>query len=218
LLLGLAGCGEDREETPPAEARPRLARHEGETLYRRYCALCHGPDGEGYAADNAPALANEQWLRTATDEFITTAIADGRPGTPMSAWSQRHGGPLTDDQVANILAHLRGWQRHPQTAVSSTPVQGNVLRGRTIYRVQCARCHGTRGEGVSAVSLANPKLLATASDGFLEYAVTHGRSGTPMPSFENDLTSSQIDDVVAFMEALTSPEFAGLPTSLGVEK
>jgi cytochrome c peroxidase len=33
-----------------------------------------------------------------------------------------------------------------------------------------------------------------------------------------DLTEDEIDDLVAFMDALTSPEFADLPKSLGLEE
>jgi cytochrome c peroxidase len=33
-----------------------------------------------------------------------------------------------------------------------------------------------------------------------------------------DLTEDEIDDLVAFMDALTSPEYAGLPKALGLEE
>jgi Asp/Glu/hydantoin racemase len=67
--------------------------------------------------------------------------------------------------------------------------------------MHCASCHGARGEGVDAVSLANPNLLATASDGFLQYAILHGRSGTRMRPFSDTLPPPQINDVVAFVRS-----------------
>jgi len=67
--------------------------------------------------------------------------------------------------------------------------------------------------------------VATLRDAVVHYnngGVTH--EGDPVNDFLSggirplNLTDDQIDDLVAFMEALTSPEFAGLPTSLGIEK
>jgi cytochrome c peroxidase len=67
--------------------------------------------------------------------------------------------------------------------------------------------------------------VATLRDAVVHYnngGVTN--EGDPVNDFLSggirplNLTEEQIDDLVAFMEALTSPEFAGLPTSLGVEK
>jgi cbb3-type cytochrome c oxidase subunit III len=200
----LMACDDDEEpETEPTDvhAEARQAEREGERLYRRYCSLCHGADGEGYRADDAPALANQEWLRTASDEFITAAIAEGRPDTAMSAWSRRRGGPLSGPQIEAIVAYLRSWQRHPRAVVDEQEVEGDPLRGRLVYAAQCARCHGLHGEGVDAIALANPALLSTASDGFLRYAVAHGRSGTPMPAFADRLAPRQIDDVVAFVRS-----------------
>ena len=214
--MGLAGCSDDerprRAPVPLAQDPVRLERV-GEGLFRRYCALCHGRDGEGYAADNAPRLAGQEWLRSASDAFITAAIADGRPGTPMSAWSRSHGGPLTDVQISALLTYLRSWQRHPTALVDGIEVQGDVRRGYLQYVVKCAGCHGPRGEGVDAVALNNERFLATASDGFIQYAILHGREGTRMPAFRDLLEPEQLDDVVAFIRSLetSNGSLPGLP-------
>ena len=65
----------------------------GEQLYARMCAVCHGAEGQGYAADQAPALAHPRFIGSVTDGFLTSAIALGRAGTTMSAWSTARGGP-----------------------------------------------------------------------------------------------------------------------------
>ena len=192
---------DERDHTPVTQDSDRMEQV-GEGLYRRYCALCHGRDGEGYAADNAPRLAGAEWLRSASDAFITAAIADGRPGTPMSAWSQNRGGPLNDVQIEAIRTYLRSWQRHPNASVDEIEVEGDPRRGYLRYMLSCARCHGQRGEGVDAVALNNPRFLATASDGFIQYAISHGRSGTRMPAFRDELEPTQIDDIVAFVRSL----------------
>ncbi|MCA9608461.1 MAG: c-type cytochrome [Myxococcales bacterium] len=206
-LLG-AGCSEEdprrRDRVPLTQDRERLEQV-GEGLYRTHCALCHGRDGEGYQADNAPMLANQEWLRSVTDEFIDAAIANGRPGTPMSAWARVHGGPFSDTQILAVRTYLRAWQRFPRANVEDTRVQGDLTRGRLLYAVHCARCHGTRGEGVDAIALANPAFQATASQGFIQYAILHGRSGTRMEAFHDQLTPEQVDDLVTFVDAFGDP-------------
>lgn len=205
-----AACGEEESARPSVEgpSGDEIVR-QGEALYARYCALCHGADAEGYAADDAPSLRSPEFLRTASDAFLTAAIADGRPGTAMSAWSDRRGGPLGAQEIAALVRYLRSLQRDPPVIVDHVEVDGSPQRGRAIYAQHCARCHGARGEGVDAVALANPVLLATASDGFLQYAVSHGRSGTRMPAFASRLTPQQIDDVVSYVRILGTD--AGVP-------
>ena len=214
-LVGLvAGCGDDEAEPATDTSReaarvdPHRIERTGEALYRRYCALCHGRDGEGYAADDAPSLRSEEWLRTASDDFITAAIADGRPGTPMSAWSRRAGGPLNDGQIQAILVFLRSEQRSPRVVVDEVEVTGDATAGAPLFAQHCARCHGARGEGVDAIALANPALLGSASDGFLQYAIAHGRTGTRMPAFREQLEPGQIDDLVTFVRSLAGPRAA----------
>lgn len=203
-LVWLGACSGEAPEEPTELDAHALEVRAGQGLYRRYCALCHGRDGEGYAADDAPQLANQEWLRTASDEFITAAITEGRPDTAMSAWSEAVGGPLNDAQIATILRYLRSLQRVPATPVDEIELEGDPRQGRAVYMVTCARCHGSRGEGVDAIALANPRLLATASDGFLQYAVMNGRSGTRMQGFANQLQPSQIDDVVSFVRTFAN--------------
>ena len=57
--VALAGC----EDAPPT------AVERGATTYAEYCAPCHGASLEGYAADNANALSNQNFLALATDDF-----------------------------------------------------------------------------------------------------------------------------------------------------
>jgi len=192
LLAGLLlACGTD----PPPAQDP------GAALYGAYCALCHGEQGEGYAADNANALNNPDFLAVADDDFLRAALRQGRPGTPMSAWGSEWGGPLSDDDLDTLVAHIRNWETREPVDTLAITVEGEIDRGQDIYDVYCLDCHGVDGNGGDYMSLANPVFLATANDGFLRESIEHGRTQTPMGPYGNQLTFQQIDDLVVLIRS-----------------
>lgn len=187
-------------EAGSAEARAAMVE-KGQKLYGKFCAFCHGAEGQGYKADQAPMLASDDLLSIATDEYLHDAIANGRPGTTMSAWFIIRGGPLSEEDVNAIVAHLRTWQKRPSVSIADRTVAASASaeRGAPIYAAQCASCHGAKGWNGKHNALANPELLISATDGFLATTIEKGRTGTPMPAFGEKLGKDKVDDVVAFM-------------------
>ena len=180
---------------------PTARERQGEMLYARMCAVCHGRAGEGYAADLAPALANQNFLASVSDDFLRSAIANGRSGTTMSAWSRARGGPLGGGEVDAIIATLHEWRERPRAVLDERPLQGNAGRGAAVFARECVQCHGTLGTGGPNVHIGNYDLLSTASNGFLRYAVHGGRPGTLMRSFDSSLGDAGIEDVVALVRS-----------------
>lgn len=173
----------------------------GKALYATYCALCHGNQGEGFKADGANALAQADFLSIASDTFLRNGIIYGRPGTTMSPWGQERGGPLSSDDVTHLVAWIRNWQTKPSVQVDQEVISGVASRGELLYEFNCATCHGKKGEGASYMSLNNPEFLKHASDGYLWYSITKGRTGTPMPAYETQLTAQGIKDIVALIRS-----------------
>jgi cytochrome c oxidase cbb3-type subunit 3 len=174
---------------------------DGKAIYDRYCKLCHGADGVGYAADNANALTNQGFLATVGDAFLYTAIRQGRPGTSMAAYGDEFGGPLDQNRIIALMKYLRAFRTIDKIDVESLVVEGDATRAKKVYAKKCASCHGAKGEGKTALSVNNPLFLATASDGFIRYAIDHGRDDTPMPGFGSKLTKEQIDDLTVLLRS-----------------
>jgi mono/diheme cytochrome c family protein len=89
------------------------------------CAGCHGAEGVGGQAPpytltksdgefvatvtwRAPAL-NTVLLRFSEEE-LRQILVYGRPGTPMPAWGAEGGGPLTTQQIDELIAYLASIQ------------------------------------------------------------------------------------------------------------
>jgi cytochrome c oxidase cbb3-type subunit 3 len=202
LIIGASGSCSGSGPTPGDD--PAIAA--GARDYRTYCGLCHGDRGEGYAADNAGALANDAFLASASDAFLQSAIERGRPGTAMAAYSMRFGGPLSAEKISGIIAFLRSRQRTPNLDFGSYAAVDHGVDARPLYETHCASCHGERGQGATAPSLNNPTFVETVTDGFLRHAIAKGRRRTPMPGFEDRLSADQIDALVVYIHSFARHE------------
>ena len=92
------------------------------------CAFCHGEKGVGGATPytitdaegrfvkqvtwQGPAL-NTVLLRYSRDE-VRYILEYGRPFSPMPAWGARGGGPLTEQNLQNLIDYLRSIQLTPE--------------------------------------------------------------------------------------------------------
>ncbi|MBO3118021.1 c-type cytochrome [Winogradskyella sp. DF17] len=175
-------------------------------MYQKYCALCHGENREGYAADNAPSLRSHSLMATSkTNNFQRYTVQYGRAGTAMGGYLNTQGGPLEYIEIELLLQWL-----YEQSGVeepielSREPVTGDVAVGAEIYSNRCSVCHGADGEGISAPALGNSMLLATATDEFLKYAIKEGRDGTPMIAYKDSLSEKEINGLTSFLRTRAS--------------
>src|SRR6516225_7155463 len=58
-----------------------------------------------------------------------------------------------------------------------------VLDFSTLYKTNCAACHGANGKNGAAISLANPAYLAIAGEDNVRQITAKGVGGTLMPAF-----------------------------------
>lgn len=76
-----------------------------------------------------------------------------------------------------------------------------VMNSATLYKENCASCHGPAGQNGPAMDLANPKYQALVSDATLRKTISNGLPGTEMPAFAKSaggmLTDRQINSIVA---------------------
>ncbi|MCW9013484.1 MAG: c-type cytochrome [Gammaproteobacteria bacterium] len=105
---------------PPRDERPVIGiAARGEKLYQTKCANCHGQDLTGGVGTGlmfsrsrdlpitAPALSNQGFLNSATDQMIKKIIINGREETPMPSAKLMK---ITETDVDDIVAYIRSFQ------------------------------------------------------------------------------------------------------------
>jgi cytochrome c oxidase subunit 2 len=172
------------------------------------CSACHGPQGQGQQALNAPKLAGlgawyiERQLALFKDGARGTAEGDtyGATMAPMMA--------TVPDQSAmrNIAAYIESLPDEP----AEPTITGDVARGANLF-MTCAGCHGPNGEGIWST---NAPRLAGQSDWYLVTQLNNFKArirgahdgdsyGEQMALLSDMLPDEQaVDDVVAYINTL----------------
>jgi mono/diheme cytochrome c family protein len=157
-----------------------------------------------------------------TDEDLMQSVRQGLYGTAMPAWARI----LSDAEIADVVAYIKGLS--PQFTTAPKPVTvgagipsspESIARGQQAYdKLQCGKCHGSDGRGTGAVAttfedewkqplraadLTEPWTFhggATARDVYLRFRT--GMAGTPMPSFADAASDSEMWDLSNYVVSM----------------
>jgi len=227
----------------------RVAVSRGEELYTEgaACNACHGPAGVGGVAsqtildDENEFVAQVNWLAPALDsvmlrydeEEVYFILEYGRPYSPMPAWGAGGGGPLTEQQLENIIAYLKSITISREESVEAVEANlrtqldlgedeeidyTDLATGEALFNLgkgdafaggayACARCH-TRGWSVQTESA----LPADADlDLYVDYPDGSGAYG---PQLRNGIIPRQFASVEDLTEFLTVGAERGAPYGL----
>ena len=109
-----------------ADLTPASADGPGAKLYARHCAACHGEQGEG-AAGVYPALAGNRAVTLNTPANLVHLVLEGgfapaTAGNPRPFGMPPFATELSDEQLAQVLTHIRGNWANRAAAVSALEV------------------------------------------------------------------------------------------------
>ena len=183
----------------------------GQALFKKNCTLCHGDNGEG--TDGRPSLNDKVFLASANDDTIFSVVSSGIPNTEMPAWNQSHGGPLTDEDIKQVVAFIRAWEPTAPDR-KATPIAGDPARGKALFNNVCAACHGKDGVGTDrAPVLDDAAKLAQFDDTWYRDTIVKGRPAQGMPTWGTVLSPAQIADVLAFIDTWRQQQAAATPAA-----
>lgn len=214
FLACLSSCTPPGKPKPvPNGGLPTKMRAFGK-LYVSNCEGCHGETG---ILGPAPPLNDPLFIRIVPENALLEVIENGRPGTPMPAFLQTHGGRL-DPEQAEVLAHgiknewpHSGGPENPPSYLMTTG--GDASRGATLFATACRGCHGENGtggawDGKPVGPINDASYLTLTSDQVLRRYIITGRSDLGMPNYAEKtgrpadfkpLTEQDVTDLTEFL-------------------
>ena len=210
---GAQAVSKERGQAKPIE--------QGETLWRRDCASCHGVKGEGTAwgpnlQDKGPADVHlmvatgrmpidqlEPLQRQPYNEDDMQVGRNSRGGTRF-----RRGDPVyRPGQISALVAYARTILNGPDKPV--VDVSGaNISHGSELFDVNCAACHSwnARGGALANGHAASPLDHTTPTE-----VVEAMRAGLgAMPRFpEGTISNEDAADIAAYVKYLHHPRNEG---------
>ena len=172
------------------------------------CAACHGQQGEGQQALNAPKLAGQSpwYLKRQLQNYQSGARGAhpddvyGRQMAPMAATL------ASEAAIDNVIAHIRTLPDHPTAAT----IEGDVANGAKQY-VVCAYCHSADGGGNQSL---NAPRVAGMTDWYLKRQLENfqqdirGQHPTDYYGFQMGLMArtlygeQEVNDLIAYINTL----------------
>lgn len=198
---------------------------QGAMIYRENCAVCHGDEGQGRIG----ATLAKNWPSIRPEATVKTIIENGIPGSPMLAFSQENGGPLTSSEINTLVLYILSWQNGQSIALPELleptkrppimpipEVDGDPNRGAVLFDQNCAVCHGADGKGRIGANLTKD-WSGVRPDLSIRSTIVAGIPGSPMPAWGEanggPLSDENIDDIVSFILSRTDqPSSQAVPT------
>jgi mono/diheme cytochrome c family protein len=180
---------------------------EGEVLYVRNCADCHGWEGKGSGPvgqvllKKPPSLRQPELFTKNTEAELIARILLGKDlSVPLASDAVQD----TEADVASVLTHIRRLPTIPWETAAT---------GQHVYDSLCVSCHGIygRGDGLMSPSLTpqprnlgDPAYQKHVSDAELFQVISEGRGA--MPGVADVVSVEDRHAVIAFLRLL-SPGF-----------
>lgn len=182
----------------------------GGWLYTRNCYRCHMTYDKGRMGKGIERGS------------IFRFVSEGKTSTQMTAFSRLRGGELKNKEITAIVDYIKSWENAGEPLAIAqelmTPpdldpaefvpirlsrfkeITGDKKEGETLFRLNCAACHGSTGEGYIGSRLDHG-LWSNRPDLYMKSVVKKGITGTVMNSWEKGkrrLSPKEIDDVISF--------------------
>ncbi len=96
-----------------AEAKDKPDLQTGATIYKKYCARCHGAQGRGdgpatrILKTKPPDFTNRAYMAKKTDEELLTVIANGGAAVGKSKLMPPYRKKLNERELRAVVAYIR---------------------------------------------------------------------------------------------------------------
>jgi len=125
------------------ETMRSTAAAKGKILYMTHCARCHGE--KGGSQKGIRPINSKDYLKNVDDAILYKIIERGIPGTGMVALADKEGGPLNPEQIRDLVAFIRSWEKTaPTLPTEEAPSKTLFVQEEAAYvgSESCIGCHG----------------------------------------------------------------------------
>jgi ubiquinol-cytochrome c reductase cytochrome c subunit len=188
----------------------------GKQLFGRYCASCHGPNGEGSTGQRyggtqgrnpgvhtgmGPSLLGVGAL--SADFYLRTGYMPLKSNGLQPRRSRLLLGP---QQIDNLIAYVASLGKGPAVP-KPHPENGDISQGMSLFRTNCAGCHQIVAAG-GYVTGAVPPALGDPTTAQIAEAVRVGPY--VMPAFsEKAISNAELDSIIKYVQYTKKPDNRG---------
>jgi cytochrome c553 len=156
LIPAAVGAASPARSELQAALRATPDAEHGAVLFAQ-CTTCHGAEGQGLPDGSTPRIAGQHF------RVLVKQLVDFRYGKRwdfrMERRANTHLGAFQD--IADVSSYLSGLPRRNKVG----EIKGEILaQGANLFGINCASCHGARGEGDGAEAVP---MLAGQHPGYL---------------------------------------------------
>lgn len=197
----------DLTAIPGDDALKTYATSAGASVFKTFCAQCHGSGAAGVQGKGYPNLLDDDWLWGGAVADIHATISHGiRNTTDADArYSEmpKFGtdGILDKAQIGQAVDYVLQLSGQDHDAAGAAA-------GTTIFAENCAACHGPEGKGdraQGAPNLTDAVWLYGGDKATLTETITKARFGV-MPSWTGKLSEDEIRAVAIYVHSLGGGE------------
>ncbi len=216
LSVSCGGNTGESGETASNDAEVAVADTEGaesngKALYAP-CMACHGANGEGNMALNAPGIAgqSETYLARQLWEF-KKGLRGADPGDMPGAQMRPMAMGLADGKaIANVSAYIAAMD----ATTAPVTVTGGAGDGEKLYVSKCGACHG--GAAWGKEEMFTPRLTMLG-DAYIVRQMKKFQEGMrgkdkdsmyaeQMALMAKTVSDEELNDIVAYINVLAAPQ------------
>jgi ubiquinol-cytochrome c reductase cytochrome c subunit len=199
LMVGLVLAGTVYTAFSPAEAATDASTDSaavaaGQAIYQRSCITCHGSNLQG-VPHRGPSLIG------VGEAAVYFQVHTGRmPLVRQEAEAQEKPPIFTEQQIEQLMAYVQANGGGPVLPTGDLR-DGNLSQGGELFRLNCASCHNTVGEGGALSSGKAAPSLYEADDMTIYTAMLSGPENMPVFG-DNQITPDQKRAIINYIQTI----------------
>lgn len=226
-LLEGPGDNEQTIDSQPAVVLSDAEREWARETFSSTCSGCHGATGLGdgslleYREDLREHLPvfDRNFFAREEDEELIEAVVEGKPKGAEPPLMPAFGDRFSKEEIGRLIVYLRN--EYGDRDVTETEDWGTLddeafRWASETFQTRCISCHGESGKGDGSVLEFRPELkehIPVFEQEFFEHespseleesvadGIPAGSEFPRMPAFGNDLSSEEIQKLIAFLYA-----------------